>query len=146
MNARPAATISYDVTLQLVSSNASVGVAAVLRYETADPFAVHVVFRTGTDDGRADVEWSFARSLLTEGLDDAAGLGDVLVWPEESIGRNVLCISLSSPSGMALFEADAEQISVFLKATYAAVPAGVEVDQLDLDAELTELMWRATHE
>jgi hypothetical protein len=147
MSTRPDTTISHDVTLQLIAAgHASVPVPAVLRYAVQDPFAVHVRFRTGEDDGRGDVEWSFARSLLQQGLCEAAGRGDVVVWPEYEADQLVLCLSLSSPSGMALFETGGDRVAHFLEATYAAVPAGTESVHLDLDAELAKLLSRSARD
>jgi hypothetical protein len=153
MNTRPATTISYDLTLRLVASSGVVDVPAELRYQTRDPYAVHIVFHTShrntsasngtTSDADSDIEWTFARSLLSEGRYDAAGLGDVQVWPNEADGRPVLCLALSAPTGTALFEADAEHVGVFLDAAYAAVPDGAELAQLDIDASLADLLWRA---
>jgi hypothetical protein len=40
-------------------------VAATIRYDVADPYAVHVSFHTGADG--STVEWSFARQLLADG-------------------------------------------------------------------------------
>jgi hypothetical protein len=143
MNTRPATTISYDLTLRLVGSTSTVDVPAELRYQTRDPYAVRIVFHTSHNNTDNDIEWTFARCLLRDGRHDAAGLGDVQVWPDEADGRPVVCVALSSPSGTALFEADTEHVGVFLDAAYAAVPSGAELTQLDLDASLADLLWRA---
>jgi hypothetical protein len=148
MTARHTATISAELELQLVVPGGdSLPVDAVLRYETGDPYAVHVGFHTGGDDV---VEWTFARQLLTDGVTRAVGEGDVQVWPASSgEGRGVgqlVCISLSSPSGTALFEAPLGRLVEFLTQTYSAVATGSESDFVDLDAELALLMWSGAGE
>ena len=69
------------------------------------------------------------------------GDGDVQVWPSSSGGRRVVCLSLSSPSGKALFEVPLAELVEFLGQTYEAVPTGCESDHVDVDAELALLLW-----
>ncbi len=78
-----------------------------LRYDTADPYAVHATFHTGAEE---TVEWVFARDLLAEAC-TGPGTGDVRVWPSRSHGQGVVCIALSSPEGEALLEAPARPSS-----------------------------------
>lgn len=88
-------TVSCELHLRLVvSSESSLPVPAGLRYDTADPYAVHATFHTGAEE---TVEWVFARDLLAEGLHRPTGTGDVRVWPSRSHGQGVVCIALSSP-------------------------------------------------
>lgn len=90
-------TVSCELHLRLVvSSESSLPVPAGLRYDTADPYAVHATFHTGAEE---TVEWVFARDLLAEGLHRPTGTGDVRVWPSRSQGQGVVCIALSSPEG-----------------------------------------------
>lgn len=139
---RPSATVSAELELQLVVPGAeSLPVDAMVRYQTADPYAVHVGFHTGADEV---VEWTFARQLLTDGVTHAVGEGDVQVWPAHGGSEQLVCLSLSSPSGTALFEAPLGLLVEFLTKTYAAVPTGSESDYVDLDAELALLMWSGT--
>jgi hypothetical protein len=112
-------------------------VPADVIYDPADPYAVRVAFHTGGDEC---VEWTFARSLLTEGVSQAAGMGDVQVWPARSGGRRTVCVSLSSPSGRALFEASLPDVVQFLTRTYSLVPTGNESDYVDVDSELALLL------
>lgn len=138
MTTRPD-TVTTDVQIRLVvPGSASLPVVAAFRYEVDDPYAVHVAFRTG---GPEVVEWTFARSLLSEGVSGPAGAGDVQVWPEEAETGPVVCLALSSPSGRALFEVPPGQLGRFLSRTYAAVPIGSEGSQVDVDAELALLLW-----
>ncbi|MGH3745425.1 MAG: SsgA family sporulation/cell division regulator [Mycobacteriales bacterium] len=143
MSARHTATVTAELELALVAPDGQgLPVAAVLRYEAADPYAVHVGFRTGADE---IVEWTFARQLLSDGVTGRVGEGDVQAWPlspGDAHGREaVVCLSLCSPSGAALFEAPLAAVVEFLSRTYAAVPAGSESDFVDVDAELALLLW-----
>src|ERR671933_682397 len=66
-------TVSCELHLRLVvSSESSLPVPAGLRYDTADPYAVHATFHTGAEE---TVEWVFARDLLAEGLHRPTGTG-----------------------------------------------------------------------
>ncbi len=138
MNARPG-LITTELSLQLVVPGAaSLPVSAEYRYDPADPYAVHVGFRTGEDEV---VEWTFARQLLADGVTHPVGEGDVQVWPSAEDGDHCVCLSLSSPSGSALFEMPLAGLVEFLTRTYAAVPTGSESDFVDIDAELALLVW-----
>jgi hypothetical protein len=138
MNARHD-LITTDLSLRLVvPGGSSLTVTATLRYEATDPYAVHVGFRTGTEEV---VEWTFARQLLTDGVTCPVGDGDVQVWPSTDAGAQLVCLSLSSPSGQALFEVPLAGLVDFLTRTYAAVPTGSESDHVDLDAELALFLW-----
>ena len=132
-------TISSELDLRLVVPDAPpLPLLALARYDAADPYAVHVGFRTS---GEEVVEWTFARQLLSSGLAAAAGEGDVQVWPACTDGVPVVCLALSSPSGRATFEVPLAELVEFLTATYAAVPYGAESQHVDLDAELALLLW-----
>lgn len=130
---------SVDAELELrlvVPGTASVPVPAGLRYDPSDPYAVHITFHTGV----AAVQWTFARQLLTDGVSAPTGEGDVSVWPSRTSGRPVVCLSLSSPSGRALFEVPLDRLVEFLTNTYAAVPTGCETDHIDLDGAIAALL------
>lgn len=141
MTSRPA-TVTTDLELRLVvPGSTSLPVVAGVRYQSNDPYAVHVAFHTGGESGADVVEWSFARQLLTEGVSRPVGDGDVQVWPSAAGSLPAVCLSLSSPSGRALFEVPLADLVEFLTRTYASVPTGTESDHVDLDAELALLMW-----
>jgi len=135
-------SVSTDVQLRLVvAGSASLPVRAGLRYDVADPYAVQVAFHTGSGSEAEIVEWTFARQLLTDGVTAPVGEGDVQVWPSTSAGLPVVCLSLCSPSGKALFEVPLPELVEFLGQTYAAVPVGTESAHVDVDAELALLLW-----
>lgn len=139
MTSRPT-SVTADLDLRLVvPGGASLPVLAGIRYDAADPYAVHVTFHTGGD--RGTVEWSFARQLLTDGLTQATGEGDVRVWPSHVDGVATVFLALSSPSGQAVFEVALHELAEFLTSSYTAVPTGCESDFIDLDAELALLIW-----
>lgn len=134
----PPGDVATELELRLVvPGSMSLSVRAGLCYETADPYAVHVTFHTGSPGA---VRWTFARQLLTDGVTIRSGEGDVSVWPARSGGRPVVCLSLRSPSGAALFEAPLDSLVEFLTNTYAVVPTGSENLYVDLDAELSRLL------
>jgi len=138
MNARHD-LITTELALRLVvPGGSSLPVTATMRYEADDPYAVHVGFRTG---GEEVVEWTFARQLLTDGVTSPVGDGDVQVWPSADAGAQVVCLSLCSPSGQALFEVPLSGLVEFLTRTYSAVPTGSESEHVDLDAELALFLW-----
>ena len=136
----PIASVSTELELHLVvPGGPSLPVLAGLRYQADDPWAVRVTFQTGGDDD-GTVEWMFARQLLTDGIREAVGEGDVRVWPSMADGERVVNLAMASPSGSALFEIDRDALVEFLQQTYLAVPTGSEEDAVDLDAELARLL------
>jgi hypothetical protein len=140
MNSRPFATVQHELDVRLVvPGNASVALPVTLRYDSADPYAVHALFRTGHGDG---VAWVFARDTLASGVGTPTGEGDVRVWPGgvSSDGDEVVHISLSSPDGHALLEAPVAALTAFLMRTYALVPQGGESAHLDVDSALAALL------
>jgi len=142
MTTRPT-SVSSELQLRLVVPGAaSLPVRADLAYDLTDPYAVQVSFHTGSGTGSGEVvQWTFARQLLSDGVSVPAGEGDVQVWPSSAHGTSVVCLSLSSPSGRALFEVPLGDLVEFLGRTYEAVPTGGESDLVDVDAELALLLW-----
>jgi hypothetical protein len=134
--------VSTELQLRLVVPGAaSLPVRAGLRYDVTDPYAVQVSFHTGSSGEAEIVDWTFARQLLTDGVSAPVGEGDVQVWPSASGGLPVVCLSLCSPSGKALFEVPLPELVDFLGQTYAAVPTGCESEHVDVEAELALLLW-----
>jgi len=132
-------TVAVNIAIGLlVPGDAPVPVMATLRYEARDPYAVNASFRTGRGTDRTAVEWVFARQLLAEGLERPVGDGDVRVSPGSN-GARVVNLTLSSPSGHAVFEVPRAAMEDFLARSYSVVPLGSESSFLDLDAELSLL-------
>ncbi len=133
-------TVTRELSVQVVVPiDGPNEVSVAMRYDTVDPYAVHAVFRVADDQ---QVAWVFSRELLTEGLDQPSGDGDVRIWPESLQGRDVICISLRSPDGEALLRAPAEALIEFLSSAYALCPRGNERGHLKIDRALKALFAR----
>ncbi|WP_171115944.1 MULTISPECIES: SsgA family sporulation/cell division regulator [Streptomyces] len=119
-----------DITLQqpaharlITAQEREVPVPVTLRYLSTDPLAVHLDFPPEVClDGEA-LSWTFARSLLQEGVRGPAGSGDVHIWP---CGRARTVLEFHSPFGLALLQFDTATLRRFLLRTYAVVAAGEE--------------------
>ncbi|WP_326582942.1 SsgA family sporulation/cell division regulator [Streptomyces sp. NBC_00481] len=114
-----------------------IAVRTTLRYTTEDPFAVHIDFPPGSSDDDANVTWTFARTLLAEGLVTPAGIGDVHLWP---CGPAHTVVELRSPHGMAMIRFDAATLRRFLHRSYAVVALGGETLEPALDDGLASLL------
>ncbi|MDF3302133.1 SsgA family sporulation/cell division regulator [Streptomyces tropicalis] len=112
-------------------------IPAVLHYDRRDPFAVRMTFPAPATLEGVDVCWTFARDLLTDGLQDAHGNGDVRVRP---YGYDRTVMEFHAPEGTAVVHVRSGEIRRFLEATNELVPVGLEHLQLDLDHDLAELM------
>jgi hypothetical protein len=137
MNTDPTMVRTQIVFRMLAQDGPDRPVRADLNYRPDDPYAVRIAFHTGTSE---IVEWTFARSLLNEGLTAPAGEGDVEVWPNGDVVRGSICLCLSSPSGHAMFTVAAGQLIRFLSQTYELVESGSEGDFIDIEAELSALL------
>lgn len=125
--------VDTELELHLVVPDAgTVPLRVTLSYTTEDPFAVTAAF---AGDGLT-IEWVFARDLLIGGLDGPTGEGDVHVWPSWGSGRDLVLLSLTSPDGHAVLEADATDLRGFLQRTLDLVPEGTESAHVDVDTEL----------
>jgi hypothetical protein len=130
--------VTIDIVFRLVITDGPDRfVHANLNYVTRDPYAVRVGFHTGSAE---IVEWTFARSLLSDGVTHPVGDGDVQVWPTDNAEQAGVCLALSSPYGRALFEAPLPRVVAFLRQTYALVPTGAESGFINVDAELASLL------
>ncbi len=130
--------VSTELVLDLLMpGDAPVPVTARFGFHTEDPFAITLNFLV---EGGEWVTWTFARSLLEEGLNAPSGDGDVQLWPGERDGAAVLYLRTSSPHGSATFVLPLAGTTEFLLRTYARIPLGGESDYLDLDSELAVLM------
>src|SRR5512133_756062 len=126
------------LTLRLVLPGADVLLNAALRYDQDDPYAVHLSFPPSA--GREPIEWTFARSLVADGLSVPAGDGDVRIWPSPEDLDGPVYLELCSPSGRALLAVRRPVLADFVRRCHALVPAGSEAGFLDLDAELELLL------
>ncbi|MYW42597.1 SsgA family sporulation/cell division regulator [Streptomyces sp. SID486] len=117
-------TIEQPTQARLVTGeDREVPVQAVLRYTADDPLAVFLDFPAEAALHGEEVTWTFARSLLDQGLRAPAGHGDVQIWP---YGRTRTVLELHSPHGMALLLFQAATLRHFLVRSYGTVPCGQE--------------------
>ena len=129
--------VSARMELRLVlGGDRAIAVPATLSYTRDAPYAVTAAFHTA----EGDVTWIFGRDLLCQGLEAPVGEGDVAVWPSDVGDQEALCLSLSSPTGSALLEADIAAVEAFLDLTYVLVPAGTEGNHLDIDAQIDMIL------
>ena len=114
-----------------------VPVTATLGYDPTDPFAVTANFATEV----TEVSWTFARDLLTFGLLEPSGDGDVHVWPcLDDQGRAVVMVELTSDQGEALMQMSTTDVASFVERMLETVPTGEESDHLDLDGLVDALL------
>ncbi|MFI2205782.1 SsgA family sporulation/cell division regulator [Streptomyces sp. NPDC020192] len=117
-------TVEQPVLARLVTAeDQEIPVSATLRYTTDDPLAVFVDFPAEAALEGEDVTWTFARSLLDQGLRAPAGHGDVQIWP---YGRTWTVIEFHSPHGLALLQFHTLGLRRFLLCTYEVVAPGQE--------------------
>jgi Streptomyces sporulation and cell division protein, SsgA len=136
MNIAPL-TVTQSVTLELIDQTGAVTpMDAELHYDPRDPYAVTTVFITGT----TTVRWTFGRQLLSDGLYEPSGDGDVHVWPcLDSEGRAVVIIELCSPDGEALVQARTTDLSSFVERMSRAVQPGEESAHVDVDGTIAAI-------
>ncbi|WP_406193609.1 SsgA family sporulation/cell division regulator [Kitasatospora sp. NBC_01560] len=107
-------------------------------HDAKDPLAVHIDFLLPF--GRRQ-RWSFARTLLAEGLDAPAGEGDVLFHPDADAAH--VRMLLRGTDGAAVFRTRSGDLRAFLRRTYARVPQGAEQCGEALDRWLLGVLDRA---
>ena len=130
MNSNLPTAVSAEIFLRMVVDlDRTIDVPCAMEYRAEEPFAIRATFRTGS----ADIEWTFARELLAEGMTRPSGEGDVVVWPEYSGTTPLVLLALNSPSGQAVLEADRELVQAFLDRTYDIVPSGSEDMEPDVE-------------
>ncbi|MEU6369578.1 SsgA family sporulation/cell division regulator [Streptomyces sp. NPDC046931] len=112
-------------------------IPAVLHYDRRDPFAVRMTFPAPATLEGVEVCWTFARELLTAGLESPEGHGDVRVRP---YGYDRTVLEFHAPEGTAVVHVHSREVRSFLRRTTELVPVGLEHLQVDLDHDLAELM------
>ncbi|OZM71293.1 sporulation protein SsgA [Amycolatopsis antarctica] len=130
------ATVSATTILaQIAPPTPVVPVKAELGYDTRVPYAVTITCAPAGEDGRT--VWELSRDLLVEGLDRAAGDGDVRVRrsPEEPE-----CLLIEVRGGAAVFDASTHEVAEFLRLTFHTVPLGAEAEWIDLEGLVGKLL------
>jgi len=108
-----------------------------LRYDSAEPFAVHIDFPAHISADGEGVTWMFGRALLEEGLEAPAGEGDVRIRP---CGWARTVIEFHSPLGLAVIRFGTATLRRFLLRSYDVVEPGTEDLGPDLDHGLAALL------
>ncbi|MFE6774505.1 SsgA family sporulation/cell division regulator [Streptomyces sp. NPDC057702] len=130
--------ISHEITVYVaVADHPPTGLPARLRYHRKDPYAVCLSLG-GTATGTVD--WVFARALLSEGLGNPVGVGDVLVRPQRRGHRHWVRVIVRSTAGYALLDIATTAVRAFLDQTELLVPTGAEGRHIDLDRLIAELV------
>jgi hypothetical protein len=130
--------LARAVTLELIDGEGAIRpVSAELTYDRNDPFAVSLLI----GDGGNPIEWTFARELLSEGVHEPCGDGDVHVWPSLSDhGLAIVLLELSSQDGAALLQANPREMVTFLRMSHALVAPGEESLHCDIDAVIASIL------
>ncbi|MFB7507212.1 SsgA family sporulation/cell division regulator [Streptomyces broussonetiae] len=117
-------TVEQPMLARLITAeDQEIPMSATLRYCADDPLAVFVDFPAEAALEGEEVTWTFARSLLDQGLRAPAGHGDVQIWP---YGRTRTVVEFHSPHGLALLQFQALALRRFLLRTYEVVAPGQE--------------------
>ncbi|MET8508771.1 SsgA family sporulation/cell division regulator [Streptomyces sp. NPDC004787] len=116
--------IEQAVQARLVASAPRAeSVAATLRYDRADPYAVSMAFPPPATLEGVEVSWAFARELLVEGMEGPAGLGDVRLRP---YGYDRTVVEFHAPEGVAMVHVRTSELRRFLERSQHLVPRGRE--------------------
>ncbi|MFJ3822279.1 spore wall synthesis regulator SsgD [Streptomyces nodosus] len=130
--------IEQSVEARLVAAAPRMqSIPATLHYDRSDPFAVRMTFPAPATLEGVEVCWTFARELLTTGLEEPVGHGDVRVRP---YGYDRTVLEFHAPEGTAVVHVHSSDIRRFLQRTTELVPVGLEHLQRDLDHDLAELL------
>ena len=129
-------TLTMPLTLAVSAATGYAELAAELRYDVGDPFAVTLHIGTDCDE---PVVWVFARDLLSSGISAPTGEGDITVEPARENGERMVRITLATDC-VATMLAPSDTVVEFLVESYARVPTGAESDQVDFEAEIASLL------
>jgi hypothetical protein len=131
-------TLEQPVRARLITPHhRDLPVRPVLRYDSVEPFAVHIAFPARVSAGGRGVTWSFARTLLEEGLQTPAGIGDVRIRP---YGRSHTVLEFRVPQGTAVIRFGTAALRRFLFRSYALVGPGTENPGPALERSLAALL------
>lgn len=112
-------------------------VTAEFAFDPSDPYAVWLT--VPWVDGRH--RWAICRSLVSRGLTDPAGEGDVQLWPStDDTGSGVVVLDLWSDGVHVVAEVSTRELYRFLTRTLSVVPFGSEHEHLDVDDLIGELL------
>ena len=136
----PARTITMPLPMLVATGAGEAELDAELRYDPADPFAVSLAI--GTECGEP-VIWTFARDLLSAGIAQPSGEGDITIEPDYAgdldSDERMLRITLATDC-LATMLTPTSKVVEFLVETFTVVPTGSELDRVDWDAEIASLL------
>ncbi|MEV7387389.1 MULTISPECIES: SsgA family sporulation/cell division regulator [unclassified Streptomyces] len=115
--------VTCRTVVALLEEEEPLPVVTDLRYDSADPYSVFMVFNAGTD---MVIEWEFGRELLDSGRRRLTGLGDVQMWPAEIRGHGLVYMSFRSGWEKFVVAASAVVVDEFMERTAEVVPLGEE--------------------
>ncbi|MGW2341306.1 SsgA family sporulation/cell division regulator [Streptomyces sp. NPDC001661] len=129
-------TLELSTSAVIVTLDGQLPTPVTLRYDSSDPLAVHFDFPARvTLDGEA-ATWTFARTLLAEGLAGPAGVGRVRVAPR---GASHTVVEFHAEPGVAVLRFDTKALHRFLARTHTVVAPGAETVTPELDRGLTAI-------
>ncbi|WP_157254815.1 SsgA family sporulation/cell division regulator [Nonomuraea typhae] len=111
---------------------------AIIAYQPTDPYAVRLAFVEGGPN-RETVVYRFARDLLAEGLDQAAGECDVLVAPHVVPGWQVITLRPGPDARMTVYT-ETGPVEEFVTDIYRLIPMGRERELVDVDQALATIL------
>ncbi|MFZ3554625.1 SsgA family sporulation/cell division regulator [Streptomyces sp. BH055] len=129
-------TLELATSAVLLTMDGQLPVPLTLRYTSSDPLAVHLDFPARVTTDREATTWTFARTLLAEGLSGPAGLGRVRVAPR---GPSRTVVELHSDPGVAVLRFDTKVLHRFLARTHTVVAPGAETVAPEPDLGLTAI-------
>jgi hypothetical protein len=121
----------------LTPDEEELSVPVTLRYSSADPLAVHLVFPAWISLDGEEVTWTFARTLLEEGLDGPTGLGTVHIRPA---GPTHTLVEFRTPEGIAAVVFNAVALQRFLLRSYTVTEPGAEPVEPALEKGLASML------
>lgn len=131
-------SIAHTVLMQVaVPPEGPQPMKVVLVYDVADPYAVRAEFHIASE---VRVPWVFARQLMSKGLKEPTGDGDVRISPS-GVGRDRrVHITLMSQDCSADVQAAKADITRFLRESYSLCRPGEEHRHLDVGGGLRALL------
>ncbi|WP_151483102.1 SsgA family sporulation/cell division regulator [Streptomyces albicerus] len=129
--------VTFRTLVRLAEDEAYLSVVTDLRYDSAEPYSVFMVFNADTD---MTIEWTFGRELLLSGRQQLSGVGDIQIWPSEILGSDVVFISFRSGEDMFVVAASAVVIGAFLEDTLEVVSLGEEKRYLGIESAVSQLL------
>lgn len=121
--------IMHGTTGEVDDHGFSVRVPLTLMFFKNDPLAIHLTFV----DSQGPVPWTTTRELITKGLSEVVGPGDIAFWP---ISDGTLGISLVSDDKEALIKVNHAEVKSFLEKTEILLPTGSEAPIIEQELDI----------